>query len=111
MAFRVSPPLLSLDTATRDFQEAEQGLRSLLLSAEDLRIQIELASHGAPDISVALATLSRRHRFDACKRLIAAYESYVEAQVNLHLAMHREDYERVVGTSEGPEYLQHKDEG
>lgn len=105
MPLRVSPPLLSLDTAARDFREAEQGLRSLLLSAEDLRIQNDLASSGAPDISGALAALSKMQRFDACKRLIAAFETFVEAQVNLHLARHREDYERIVESPEGPEYL------
>lgn len=105
MAFRASPPLLSLETAARDLHEAEQTLRNLLLTAHDLRIQMELAQLGAPDISEALAALAKIHRYDACKSLIAAFEDFAEAQVNFHLAKHRQDYERVVEPAPDPEYL------
>ena len=97
--------LLSRDIATRDYAEAVQNLRSLLLAVEELRIEGELRQTGVPDISAPLAYLARSQRYDGCKNLLSAFETFMEAQVNVQLATQRHEYEKVVEGSGSPEYL------
>lgn len=105
MALRVSSAVLNLDVATQEFRASKKALRDLLLAVEELRLESELLQIGLPDISAPLATLAKMQRYDACKALIAAFEDFVEAQVNVNLANQRIDYEKVVETPSDPEYL------
>lgn len=105
MALRVSSVVLNFDTATQEFRESKRALRDLLLTVEEMRLETELLQTGLPDISAPLATLAKMQRYDACKALIAAFEDFVEAQVNMRLAEQRLDYEKIVETPTDPEYL------
>jgi len=111
MALRLSSSLLSLDIAAKDYRDAATSLRNLLLTVEELRIDADLAKSGLPDISGPLSALAKMQRYDACKGLIAAFEEYVEAQVNLHLATSRHEYTQVVEPNTDPEYLREEDRG
>ena len=98
--------------AEKEYQEAKKHLRAFFLAVAERKIDSEIA-RGIPDIADRLSYLASLRMYDGCKNLIAVFEAYLEAQVNLMLANQHEatttrwtEYNKVVGAdSADPEYL------